>query len=86
MASAAESDKLPPGHVRGDGVVHSGGTFLKVDEDVTLPSGYGSRHLAACALTKAIKCVAVTVSQSTGEVTIFKGGSVILTLPQARTA
>ncbi len=70
--------------VRGDGVVHSAGTFLKSDEDVDLPGGYGSRHLAACAVTKAAKCVAVALSQSTGEVTIFKGGSVILTLPRTR--
>ena len=69
--------------VRGDGVVLAAGVFLKVDEVVDLPGGYGSRHLAACALTKATQCVTVSLSQSTGEVTIFKNGSIVLTLPRS---
>ncbi|MFC1765199.1 PTS sugar transporter subunit IIA [Planctomycetota bacterium] len=66
--------------VRGDGLLLSGGVFLKVDYDVKLPGGYGSRHRAAGAITHSVNCVAVTVSQSTGEVTVFKRGDVLLTL------
>lgn len=71
--------------VRGDGVVLSGGTYLKVEQEADLPGGYGARHRAACALTRAVNCIAVVLSQSTGEVTIFKGGATILTLPKTRT-
>ena len=68
--------------IRGDGVVLSAGTYLSVDEDIDMPGGYGSRHRAACAITKAVDCVAVTLSQSTGEITVFKQGSSVLTLPR----
>lgn len=66
--------------IRGDGVVLSAGTFLKTDHDVELPGGYGSRHRAAAGITKSVNCVAIALSQSTGEVTIFKNGADILTL------
>jgi mannitol/fructose-specific phosphotransferase system IIA component (Ntr-type) len=68
--------------VRGDGVVVSAGTYLKVSRDVDLPGGYGSRHRVACAVTDAANCIAVALSQSTGEVTMFKKGAVVLTLPR----
>jgi DNA integrity scanning protein DisA with diadenylate cyclase activity len=69
--------------VRGDGVVASAGTYLKVSADVTLPGGYGSRHRVACAITDAADCVAVALSQSTGEVTVFKNGAVVLSLSRS---
>ena len=69
--------------VRGDGIVLTAGTFVKVDQDVEVASGYGSRHRAGAAISKAINCVAVTLSQSTGEVTLFKGGSDIVTLQRS---
>ncbi len=67
--------------IRGDGVVLSAGTYLSVDEVVELEGGYGSRHRSACAITKAIDCVTVTLSQSTGEVTVFSRGAVVVKLP-----
>jgi mannitol/fructose-specific phosphotransferase system IIA component (Ntr-type) len=69
--------------VRGDGVVASAGTYLKVSADVDLPGGYGSRHRVACAITDADDCVAVALSQSTGEVTVFKNGAVVLSLARS---
>jgi diadenylate cyclase len=66
--------------IRGDGVVISAGTFLKVDRDVDLPGGYGSRHRAAAAFTKTVDCAAVALSQSSGVVTLFRSGSPMLTL------
>jgi DNA integrity scanning protein DisA with diadenylate cyclase activity/mannitol/fructose-specific phosphotransferase system IIA component (Ntr-type) len=66
--------------VRGDGVVFSAGTYLKVSRDVSLPGGYGSRHRAACAISDAANCLAVALSQSTGEVTLFQKGAVLLNL------
>jgi diadenylate cyclase len=69
--------------IRGDGVVLSAGTYLKVDQEVDLPGGYGSRHRAACAITKAVNCISLVLSQSTGEVTMFKNGSVMMSLPRS---
>lgn len=63
-----------------DGVVSSAGTFLKVGRDVMLPGGYGSRHRVACAITDATNSVTIALSQSTGEVTMFKKGAVVLSL------
>lgn len=66
--------------VRGDGVVISAGTYLKVSRDASLPGGYGSRHRAACSITEATSCIAIALSQSTGEVTVFRKGAVVLRL------
>ncbi|MEM7233682.1 MAG: PTS sugar transporter subunit IIA [Planctomycetota bacterium] len=65
--------------VRGDGVVLSAGTFLKVDQDVELPGGLGARHRAGAGITKVLNCVSVTLSQS-GDVTLFKSGAELLRL------
>jgi DNA integrity scanning protein DisA with diadenylate cyclase activity/mannitol/fructose-specific phosphotransferase system IIA component (Ntr-type) len=68
--------------IRGDGVVLSAGTYLSADEDVELAGGYGSRHRSACAITRAADCVSVTLSQSTGEINVYKQGAVVLNLPR----
>ena len=68
--------------VRGDGVVLSAGTFLNVDEDVEIAGGYGARHRASCGITAAADCVAVTLSQSSGEINVYKQGAVVLELPR----
>jgi diadenylate cyclase len=67
--------------IRGDGVILSAGTFLK-PERVTggLPSGLGARHAAAAAITAGSASLAVVVSQSTGTVSLFKGGALVLAL------
>ncbi|MEZ6184336.1 MAG: diadenylate cyclase [Planctomycetota bacterium] len=65
--------------IRGDGVVLSSGTYLKttsVPED-SLPRGLGARHQAAAAITSVTHCFAVTVSQSTGTVTVFRRGRIV---------
>jgi len=69
--------------VSGDGVVVSAGTYLKVSRDVNLPGGYGSRHRVACGITDATDAIAIAVSQSTGEVTMFKNGAVVLNVPRS---
>jgi len=66
--------------VRWDGVVMAAGTYLKVVQDANLPGGYGSRHRAGCAITEATNSIAVVLSQSSGEVTIFRKGAVMLSL------
>lgn len=69
--------------VKGDGVVVSAGTYLRVNRDVSLPGGYGSRHRVACAITDATPAMAIALSQSTGEVTMFRKGAVVLSLERS---
>jgi len=61
--------------IRGDGVVRSAGSLIQAaDVDHPLPSGLGSRHAAAAAISLATDCVAIVVSSSTGQVTLFRRG------------
>ena len=61
--------------LRGDGVVASAGSLLQAaDHDHALPSGLGSRHAAAAAVSVATDCVSIVVSSSTGQVTLFRRG------------
>lgn len=65
--------------IRGDGVVLSSGTYLKTTSvpEESLPRGLGARHQAAAAITFVTQCFAVTVSQSTGTVTVFRRGRIV---------
>jgi diadenylate cyclase len=61
--------------IRGDGVVVSAGSLLQAaDNEHQLPSGLGSRHAAAAAVSVATECVSIVVSSSTGQVTLFRRG------------
>jgi diadenylate cyclase len=69
--------------IREDGVVLSASRYLQVfSKDVRLPMGLGSRHSAAAAVTIETKAVAITVSQTTGTVRVFKSGEIVLELHQ----
>lgn len=72
--------------VRGDGVVEACGTFLTAacPDESGLPGGLGARHHAAAAITSCTAALAVTVSQSTGTVTIFRQGRVVTELEKPR--
>ncbi|MDA0285513.1 MAG: diadenylate cyclase [Planctomycetota bacterium] len=70
--------------VEADGSIRSAGTYLTPTCRVkNLAGGLGSRHQAAAAITAETRAIAVTVSQSTGTVTLFQGGHVVLTLERA---
>jgi diadenylate cyclase len=61
--------------IRGDGVVVSAGSLIQAaDYDHALPSGLGSRHAAAMAISVATHCISLVVSSSTGQVTLFRRG------------
>lgn len=62
--------------VRGDGVIETAGAYLRITSgaDLNLPPGLGARHQAAAGITAVTQAIAVTVSQSTGTVTIFRDG------------
>jgi len=61
--------------IAGDGVVESAGSLIQaIDANHTLPSGLGSRHAAAAAISLSAKCISIVVSSSTGQVTLFRRG------------
>lgn len=61
--------------IRGDGVVVSAGSLIQAtDNDHALPSGLGSRHAAGAAISVSAQCIAIVVSSSTGQVTLFRRG------------
>lgn len=63
------------------GFIVAAGRYLDVSaKGVFLPQGLGGRHLAAAAISKNTKAVAVTVSQSSGVVTVYKDGKDIFTI------
>jgi DNA integrity scanning protein DisA with diadenylate cyclase activity len=71
--------------IREDGVVLAAGRYLQVGPDgneVPLQLGLGARHAAAAAITVGSKAVAITVSQSSGTVRVFKDGAAVLELQQ----
>lgn len=70
--------------IRGDGVVESAGSLIQaIDSNHTLPSGLGSRHAAASAISVAAQCIAIVVSSSTSQVMLFRRG-VMLQLTEKR--
>ena len=67
--------------ITGDGIVLSAGSYLRPQTEIQLPpSGLGVRHAAAAGISACTKALAITVSESTGMVTLFKNGSIIMTL------
>jgi DNA integrity scanning protein DisA with diadenylate cyclase activity len=70
--------------IRGDGVVESAGSLIQAtDSTHVLPSGLGSRHAAAAAISVKANCISIVVSSSTGQVTLFRRG-VMLPLTEKR--
>jgi len=70
--------------IRGDGVVESAGSLIQAtDSSHALPSGLGSRHAAAAAISVAAKCISIVVSSSTSQVALFRRG-VMLPLTEKR--
>jgi DNA integrity scanning protein DisA with diadenylate cyclase activity/mannitol/fructose-specific phosphotransferase system IIA component (Ntr-type) len=69
--------------ITGDGIVLSAGSYLRPEsgaEIEPLPSGFGTRHAAAAGITACTDALAITVSESTGMVTMFKRGTIIMTI------
>lgn len=69
--------------IREDGVVLAAGRYLlSMSREVKLPMGLGARHSAAASITAESKSIAITVSQTTGTVRVFKEGEIVLELRQ----
>jgi diadenylate cyclase len=72
--------------VQGDGIIETCGTYIRTTSqpEYELPRGLGARHHAAAAITAVTDSTAVTVSESTGSVTIFRGGRIITEIQKPR--
>jgi diadenylate cyclase len=67
--------------IRGDGVIEAAGAYLRSGKQATgLRSGLGARHTAASTITENTAAAAVVLSQSTGQVSLFRGGKIVLKL------
>jgi DNA integrity scanning protein DisA with diadenylate cyclase activity len=63
-----------------DGLVRAAGVHVNADTRNVALLIEGARHATAAAITHETDAIAVTVSEKTGTVMIFKGGKVILTV------
>ncbi|MEC8650726.1 MAG: diadenylate cyclase [Verrucomicrobiota bacterium] len=64
--------------IRGDGALVSAGSLIHApDYNHDLPSGLGSRHAAAAAITQAVDCLCIVVSGSSSQVTLFRQGEML---------
>jgi diadenylate cyclase len=67
-----------------DGTVLAAGRYLgaAIDES-QLPRGLGSRHIAAAGITSLTAALAFVISESSGDVRIFKDGQIIMHIEKA---
>ncbi len=64
--------------IKGNGVILSGGTTLRPAlAGECLPQEFGTRHAAAAAITATTKCLAISLSESTGTVRVWRRGAMI---------
>lgn len=67
--------------ISGSGEVIAAGRYLGAAMDGSeIPRGLGSRHIAAAGITALTNAIAIVISESTGDVRIFKNGAVIMTI------
>ncbi|HUN55182.1 MAG TPA: diadenylate cyclase [Smithella sp.] len=67
--------------IRENGVLVTAGRHLSAAlGSRDFPPGLGSRHIAAAGITSVTKAVAIVVSESSGNVTVFKNGKLFVTI------
>ncbi len=73
--------------ISGKGVIQSAGTTLRtaVSEE-ELPQGLGARHAAAAAISANTKSIAISLSESTGTVRVWRRGEMITEIEKAAPA
>lgn len=70
--------------IKGSGVIASAGTILRPAlAGESLPQGLGARHATAAAITASTKSVAITISESTGDVRVWRRGTMIAEIERA---
>lgn len=67
--------------IKENGVLVTAGRHLSAALDTRdFPPGLGSRHIAAAGITSVTKAVAIVISESSGNVTVFKNGKLFVTI------
>ena len=67
--------------VKESGAIVTAGRHLNAALDSRdFPAGLGSRHIAAAGITHVTKAVAIVISQSTGNVSVYKNGKMFVTI------
>lgn len=67
--------------IKENGVLVTAGRHLSAALDSRdFPAGLGSRHIAAAGITSVTKAVAIVISESSGNVTVFKNGKLFVTI------
>lgn len=67
--------------ISGNGVVEAAGRYITVDMSrVSIPGGLGSRHSSIAGITLVTRSIGIVVSQSGGTISVFKDGTIVLTL------
>ena len=62
-----------------NGIIVSAGRYLEVSaKDVKLKPGLGGRHLACAAITRETEAISVVISESGGDITVYKDGEELL--------
>ncbi len=65
--------------INNEGIIKSAGTYIDIDtKDIKRYYGWGTKHLAAVAITEKTKSIAILLSESGGKIKIFKSGKLIL--------
>lgn len=65
--------------IRGDGVIVSAGTYLRIESPIrNLPPGLGARHAAAAGITATTGAIAIAISESTRQISLFSAGERIM--------
>ena len=69
-----------------DGYILAAGRYLgaAMGED-SIPRGLGSRHIAAAGITSLTDAVAIAISESNGDIRIFKNGKIFMEIERAAT-
>ena len=67
--------------IKENGAIITAGRHLNAALDSRdFPAGLGSRHIAAAGITNVTKAIAIVVSQSSGNVSVFKNGKLFVTI------
>jgi len=70
--------------IRGNGEIVSAGVYLRpTTPGRNLPQGLGARHATAAAITATTRCLAVTISESTGAVRVWRCGQMVTEIRKA---
>jgi len=64
--------------IKGNGTIVSAGTYLKnLKMGEPLQQGLAARHAAAAGITASTRCIAISISESTGTVRVWRRGQMI---------